>query len=232
MIQIHQKFVNNQLRNFTYIISVGSDIICIDPYSLEIVEQTLEKIPGAPKVLAIINTHEHHDHTEGNEAVIKKYGCEVWGHQELLAHGIPVAKKLKHLEEIKLSNTDSLKILHTPGHSAGSISLLWSEKNQDRAMFSGDTLFNAGVGNCRDGGKIDLLYSSVQEFYQGLNDEVMLYPGHDYLEKNLSFSESVSGHKYNVGKISNFGRERQINLFLQANNFDSFKSLREKRDIF
>jgi hydroxyacylglutathione hydrolase len=211
---------------------VGSDIICIDPYSLEIVEQTLEKIPGAPKVLAIINTHEHHDHTEGNEAVIKKYGCEVWGHQELLAHNIPVAKKLQHLEDIKLSSTDSLRILHTPGHSAGSISVLWQESKNDRAIFSGDTMFNAGVGNCRDGGRVDLLYSSVKEFYLSLQNDVLLYPGHDYLDKNISFSETISGKKFQVNNVSNFAREREINLFLQTKDFESFKDLRAKRDIF
>ena len=93
-------------------------------------------------------------------------------------------------------------------------------------------MFNAGVGNCRDGGRIDLLYASIQEFYSGLEDKVLLYPGHDYLEKNLKFTEHISGKKFSTQTDLSFKREREINLFLQTKSFEEFRELRAKRDIF
>ena len=61
-----------------------------------------------------------------------------------------------------------------------------------KAVFSGDTLFNAGVGNCRNGGNVHDLYQTVVNIYDELDDEVIVYPGHDYLLNNLKFSKSVS----------------------------------------
>ena len=91
------------------------------------------------------------------------------------------ASQLKN--DLTVSDGDSIKfgcselaVYHTPGHSKDSICLVGDGK-----IFSGDTLF---VGNC---GRIDLPGGSAKELYHSLfdvianlNDELVLYPGHDY----------------------------------------------------
>ena len=58
------------------------------------------------------------------------------------------------------------------------------------AVFTGDTLFNAGVGHCRSGDG-DALYNTIVNHFHSLDDQVTVYPGHDYLENNLRFTLSI-----------------------------------------
>ena len=56
------------------------------------------------------------------------------------------------------------------------------------ALFSGDTLFNAGAGNCHNGGHPEELYATFREQLERLDDDTLLYPGHEYLTNNLAFT--------------------------------------------
>ena len=55
-------------------------------------------------------------------------------------------------------------------------------------LFSGDTLFNAGAGNCHNGGHPKELYETFASQLDKLGDDTHLYPGHDYLINNLEFT--------------------------------------------
>ena len=67
--------------------------------------------------------------------------------------------------------------------------LLLSGAHGDRpALFSGDTLFNAGAGNCHNGGNAEDLYTTFAEQLSRLPDITRIYPGHDYIENNLKFT--------------------------------------------
>ena len=56
------------------------------------------------------------------------------------------------------------------------------------ALFSGDTLFNAGAGNCHNGGNPEDLYATFVDQLARLPDDTQVYPGHDYIENNLRFT--------------------------------------------
>ncbi len=56
------------------------------------------------------------------------------------------------------------------------------------ALFSGDTLFNAGAGNCHNGGHPDELFETFETQLKSLPDDTAIYPGHDYLLNNLGFT--------------------------------------------
>ncbi|MEM9209531.1 MAG: hydroxyacylglutathione hydrolase C-terminal domain-containing protein, partial [Pseudomonadota bacterium] len=73
-----------------------------------------------------------------------------------------------------------------PGHTLAHICLL-SHTDQP-ALFSGDTLFNAGAGNCHNGGHPHQLYETFAGQLESLADNTRLYPGHDYLINNLKFT--------------------------------------------
>ena len=142
----------------------------------------------------IILTHEHVDHTGGAEHLRKKLDdVKILAHEEVarvLEEGIEPSALLFSLPspkvdvDIKLKDGDRVKIgddtyivLHTPGHSKGSICLYCDEK---KTLFSGDTIFAyGGIGRYDlPGGDFIELQKSIQRLSE--LDVKNLYPGHGY----------------------------------------------------
>ena len=170
--KVHQIQVGG-MQNFSYILEdeETEEAIIIDPsWDLKNIEQAIKR--NDLKIKYIVNTHHHIDHTLGNEAMAKLTGAKIIQHE---------ASELKHdltvTDGDKITFGDSeLSIIHTPGHSKDGICLVGDGK-----IFSGDTLF---VGNC---GRVDLpggsskeLYRSLFEIISNLDDNLVLYPGHNY----------------------------------------------------
>ncbi len=169
-----------QMANFTYVIAdeETGEAAIIDPsWDLEKVFDVLRKSGWTTKY--VINTHSHFDHVLGNEQVAKITGAKIVQHKaSVLEHDIEVEDG----DTIKIG-TISLRVLHTPGHSKDSICLVLD----GQLVFTGDTLF---VGNC---GRTDLPGSDAAEMYDSLyskvaklNENLILYPGHDYGQKPTS----------------------------------------------
>ena len=184
---IHSLYTYNQLRNFTYAIEL-SDKSCIvlDPWDADQVDRFLEEHSLVLKT--IINTHEHWDHTQGNEDLIARHGCEVWAHENGVGKIPGLTRTLKAHEELKLDENTSIRVMDTPGHTFAHLCFLVLQNNVPSAVFTGDTLFNAGVGNCHNGGDPDAMYETITEQFHTLPDNVLIYPGHEYLENNLRFT--------------------------------------------
>src|SRR5690606_16545065 len=125
----------------------------------------------------ILNTHGHYDHIRGNEELIKAFQAPVC--------------EVKNSSVIQLNGKFSIEGLFTPGHTMDHTVFLWKEGVDVRALFSGDTLFNSGVGNCRNGGDVNMLYETTRDLIQRLPDSTLLYPGHDYRKRNLEFAMNV-----------------------------------------
>ena len=76
-----------------------------------------------------------------------------------------------------------------PGHAGPhDVPHLPALAHRQPALFCGDTLFNAGAGNCHNGGHPDELYKTFAEQLAKLPDDTLIYPGHDYIENNLRFT--------------------------------------------
>jgi hydroxyacylglutathione hydrolase len=90
---------------------------------------------------------------------------------------------------IRVGRSVELECLDTPGHTMSHVCLLAHADSP--ALFSGDTLFNAGVGNCHNGGDPALLYETCARQLARLPATTRVHPGHDYLENNLRFTLSV-----------------------------------------
>lgn len=159
------------------------------------------------RVRYIVNTHGHSDHTAGNGTMKKLTGAPILIHEYdapmltdstknlsmlfgLRTTSPPPADQMLHDGDVVQVGNVALKILHTPGHSRGSISLLGAG-----AVFSGDTLFAGSIG------RTDLPSSSYEEIMLSLKklatlpDHIRVYPGH--------------------GPISTIGEEKRHNPFLQ-----------------
>ena len=230
--QIHQLYTKSVLRNFTYLIQLadGSAIV-IDPWEDESVNQHLKE--KGLTLMAIINTHEHWDHTQGNEALIAKHGCQVWAHANGEGKIPGLTRMLGANEIIDLEDDVQIKVLDTPGHTFAHLCFLLSEGGIAKAVFTGDTLFNAGVGNCGNGGDAEVMYQTIVEQFHSLNDNVTVYPGHEYLENNLRFTLSMEPNNTDAQAwlvravaadptveplTTTIGDERQLNAFFRLDN--------------
>lgn len=122
------------------------------------------------------------------------------------------------------------------------------EQGKSKAIFTGDTLFNAGVGNCYRGGDPEILARTILEQIYPLENEIVLYPGHDYLESNLKFTLSLDpSNQYAIDTLkesdrlqkdvefltTTLGKEKKINTFLQCDrpSKDLLENLRKKSTL-
>ncbi len=224
------------LQNFSYLIyskeksQVYCNVYCIDPWDARQIIDYLNK--KKLKLTHIINTHEHSDHTRGNMELKEYYPqCLVLTSSKAL-NMIPAGDyAIKENEILQIDTKHELKVLYTPGHTLAHLSLLLyssvGNAKKAQAIFSGDTFFNAGVGNCYNGGDVEILFDSIQKHYFTLDDDVLVYPGHDYMQKNLNFTlqyENTNARAHALrnffqeGQISTMGLERDINLFLRLDS--------------
>lgn len=230
----------NSYSNLNYLIAndATKECFCVDPYDAGQIGQYL--VQGSYKLKAIINTHEHWDHTKGNVELKKMTGCEVWN-----AGAIEATDRILEDQEKILFGTWTIKIMKTPGHTLQHISLLLIEGGVPIAIFCGDTLFNAGVGNCHNGGHPEVLYETFANFFSHLPDTVMVYPGHDYVKNNIAFAKTRepgnANHDKILCKVENaikmgevcfldMGEERQINPFLRLGQKGIQQSLPQPTD--
>jgi len=144
------------------------------------------------KPLYIVNTHCHPDHTCGNRAVKGATGAEIVMHeadtlllQDATANeyfdrqgfpSSPPADRIVHDGDELVFGRYTLRIIHTPGHSPGSICLY-----ADGNLFTGDSLFVGAAGRVDvPGGDFTTLIESLAEKIATLPEETIIWPGHDY----------------------------------------------------
>lgn len=248
-------YMNNPLRNFNYLIGCehSGEAIALDPLGADDV-MALARDNGLT-IRLILNTHEHHDHIDGNPVVQAATGAEVWAHQNAEGKIPNQARGLVAGDVIEVG-TLRLKVLFTPGHTLAHLCLLSEDGGPQGqpVLFSGDTLFNAAAGNCFRGGDVDQMYDTFVSQFQPLPDETLLYPGHDYMKNNLNFAldrepdndmarywlEQVEAIEAADMPVMTLGQERTYNPFFRLHQprirerlKESFPSLGEgDRDVF
>lgn len=235
---VEQIWTGNAYRNFNYLIACPEtgEAMAVDPLDHE-------KCLGRARDLGwditqVLNTHEHPDHTGGNGPVIAATGARLLAHANA-RNSIPgIDLGLQAGDVIKVGKTVELEALDTPGHTMCHICLL--SHTDTPALFCGDTLFNAGAGNCHHGGHPRQLYSTFAEQLEALPETTLIYPGHDYLENNLAFTldrepdnteaskllEQVKGQDPNCALVSNMALEREINTFMRLDSPGVIATLR------
>ena len=141
----------------------------------------------------VINTHGHFDHSAENKRLKEVTGAQLLIHHAdapmILHQSAPPPDRYLNEGDIITLGDISLKVLHTPGHSPGGISLV-----TDKVVFVGDTLFAGSIGRTDfPGGDHEGLLRNVRKKIFTLGDDVVVYPGH--------------------GPKTTVGRERKTNPF-------------------
>jgi hydroxyacylglutathione hydrolase len=236
---VEQIWTGTAGRNFNYLIACAEtgEALAVDPLDYQ-------KCLAAAKakgwtITQILNTHEHRDHTGGNDEMVKATGAKVLAHKNAKARIPEMDVGLGAGDVIKVGRTVELQCLDTPGHTMSHICIL--AHGDTPALFCGDTLFNAGAGNCHNGGHPNELYNTFAAQLAKLPDETLIYPGHDYIARNLAFTldrepdnEKAKAmlpalEKQDTARamITTLKLEKDINTFFRLSSPSVIKRLRE-----
>jgi hydroxyacylglutathione hydrolase len=194
------KQIQQHCDNFSYVIAdenTKEAIVVDSSFNANAIRDLLRKKKFNLKY--IINTHGHSDHTAGNHELVSEFGAKIAAYELSKANfGIP-------LKEGEILNTGkvSIKVIYTPGHTIDSICLLINNEK----LLTGDTLF---VGECGrtdfPGGNSRSMYNSLFNKLSKLDDNIEIYPGHDY----------------GIKSSSTIGEEKKSNYTLQQRSVEDF----------
>lgn len=166
---------------YTYVLHdpATREAVVIDPVD-EQIERDLAVIEGRGLVVRwIIETHAHADHITSAARLAEHTGGRT---AVPAACGIGTAAvQLQHGDTLDFGS-ETLRALHTPGHTAGSMSFVWRDH-----VFTGDTLLINGCGRTDfQSGSAAALYHSITQVLFALPDATTVWPGHDYQGRSHS----------------------------------------------
>ncbi|MHB8964294.1 MAG: MBL fold metallo-hydrolase [Saccharofermentanales bacterium] len=186
--KIH-KFPFGPIDANMYVVETDKACVIIDPcVSLSVLPEFSSPFK------AIIITHCHYDHVNRMEELRDALKIPVYAHAvEFPSFGDPTRNGAAYFmsdeefsrpdheildnDEMMISDDVSLRFIHTPGHTMGSICILVLENGRQTALFSGDTLFLGTVGRTDLSGSPSMLLKSLQVLSR-LDDQVAVYSGH------------------------------------------------------
>lgn len=210
------KYTVNPFAENTYILwdDATREAAVVDPgmcnsKECEALKKFFEENSLVPKMVLL--THQHVDHIMGTGYLVETFGCAVYGHAADIELGNKADVQVRMFNlpyEVKLfavSNTvvdgdvirccgEDVKVLHTPGHSAGGVVYYLPESG---CAFVGDTIFQMSIGRTDlTGGDYETLIDSIRTKVYSLPEDTVLYSGH--------------------GDATTVGDERQYNPFVRG----------------
>jgi hydroxyacylglutathione hydrolase len=256
----------NPYRNFHYLIACSEtgEALAIDPLEWRLCLDAARA--KGWQITQILNTHEHRDHTGGNAGLVGATGARVLAHAAAASRIGGIDRGLGKGDLVRVGHTVELECLDTPGHTMAHICLLARGRaaiqrrapgQDDRAggpnamdgpwhsggpaLFCGDTLFNAGAGNCHNGGHPQQLFETFVTQLARLPEETRVFPGHEYLTRNLEFTldrepdnvaaQSLLKHARReqpaAMPITTLAEEKRINTFFRLQSPTVIARLRE-----
>jgi hydroxyacylglutathione hydrolase len=237
---VERIWTGNAYRNYNYLIACpeSGEALAIDP--LDHAKCLAAARDRGWQITQILNTHEHRDHTGGNDAMVARTGAKILAHANAKDKIPDMSRALAAGDVVKIGRTVELEALDTPGHTMSHVCLL--SHTEQPSLFCGDTLFNAGAGNCHNGGDPDALYRTFSQQLERLADDTLIYPGHDYIENNLRFTlsrepdnrraaqllERLHGQDPSCAYVSTLAIEREINTFFRLTSPSVIAALREE----
>lgn len=192
--------------NLAYLVYGNTQAIAVDGVSWWKILSFLEK--NNLILSAVANTHQHFDHTSGNNHLLKATKAE------LLTFTALTDGKEFNIDDEKIT------VYRTPGHTDDSVCF-----SAGNVLLSGDTLFNATIGNCFSG-NLKSFYLSIKRLMT-LPNETIIFAGHDYVRDSVTFARRLEPDNKEIEKFwnsynpecvySTMADERKINPYLRFN---------------
>ena len=196
---------DTESSTFTYILAAPGeqDAVIIDPVERHW-ERDLQHLRRLGlRLRYVLETHAHADHVTSAGRL-----CALTGAVAAVPGGCGIAPaelQLKDGDLIRFGAAEAIQVLHTPGHTAGSMSYVWRGN-----VFTGDTLLIDGCGRTDfQSGSADALYDSVTGKLFTLPDDTRMWPGHDYKGQAVS---TIGWEKRHNARLANRTREDFVRL--------------------
>jgi hydroxyacylglutathione hydrolase len=202
---IFEQIEVGDMKNFSYIVGdeESKEAAIIDAgWEAEKLVETAKNL----KIKYILLTHTHYDHINSLPKLFELTKAKIIVHEDDAKDvenlGIPY-ETVKDKDEFNIGKL-KVKVLHTPGHTPGSVCYLVEGK-----LFTGDMLFVGAIGRVDlPGGNIEDMYNSLQKLKE-LDDKIEVCSGHDYGSK----------------KISTINHEKENNTYMKASK-EEFMQIR------
>jgi glyoxylase-like metal-dependent hydrolase (beta-lactamase superfamily II) len=195
---------------FTYILSVpgSAEAVIIDPVDQHWLRDLRHLERLGLKLAYVLETHAHADHVTSAGKL-----RELTGAKAAVPSGCGIAPAEMQLSDgdmLTFGDGEKIELLHTPGHTAGSMSYVWRGN-----VFTGDTLLIDGCGRTDfQSGSADALYDSVTRKLFALPDDTRVWPGHDYKGQSVS---TIGWEKRHNARLANRSREAFVKLMGELN---------------
>ena len=184
------------MENFVYLVEDISSRRCavVDP-AWE-VDAIIDKAAQLEvKITDILLTHSHNDHINGIEGLLNHANAEVHllkPEYEFWRHELDKPNLHHGGDQLELGDT-SITMLHTPGHTPGSVCYQLGNE-----IITGDTLFVFGCGRCdMSGGSPAQMFETLKTMKQRLPEDMLIHPGHNYSVKHTcTLAEQVEGNPF------------------------------------
>ncbi len=203
---------------YTYILAdrITGDALIIDPVDEQIERDLAALRQHGLKLAWTVETHAHADHITSAGQLAEHAGAKT---AAPAGCGISTAAtQLQHGDVLRFGN-EEIRALHTPGHTAGSMSYVWRNH-----VFTGDTLLIDGCGRCDfQSGDPAAMYRSLTEILFKLPDDTVVWPAHDYRGRQ---SSTIGEEKRSNSRIAG-KTEEQFVAVMEALNLPKPKRIDE-----
>jgi len=218
---VFEQLFDQESSTLTYILGdpVSCTAVIIDPVDQHIDRDLAVLARHGLSLAYALETHAHADHITSSGLLARRTGAKTATpfHCSVTACDL----RLFDGDEVRFGN-ERLEVLHTPGHTEGSVCYLWRASAKDgsndrvrNAVFTGDTLFIGGCGRADfQGGNAGELYDSITQSLFILPEETRVYPGHDYKGNRVS---TIGDEKRNNPRLAGKTREEFIALMGNLN---------------
>lgn len=192
--------------NLGYLVYGPSSAMAVDGGAGDEIRAFLEK--GRLSLLYVVNTHDHRDHTCGNDYLLRLSDARFLSGPELTDE-----------RDITLDGS-GIRVIRTPGHTDDSRVFYTGG-----ALIAGDTLFNGTIGNCFSG-DLEGFYGSIRKLMT-LPDDTVVYAGHDYVRDSMAFARHLEPENADIDRFlagytpeqvfSTLAQEKRINPYFRFN---------------
>ncbi len=196
---------DTESSTYTYILAAPGehDAVIVDPVARHLQRDLRHLERLGLRLRYVLETHAHADHVTSAGHLRELTGATA---AAPAGCGIaPAELQLNDGDVIRFGTAEEILVLHTPGHTAGSMSYAWRGN-----VFTGDTLLIDGCGRTDfQSGSADALYDSIHRKLFTLPDETRVWPGHDYKEQAVS---TIGWEKRHNARLAGRSREDFVRL--------------------